>query len=172
MPLHRRAGATLPIAHLGPLLDRLDMHVEVPRVPASALQDVDASGETTQVVAARVLKSRAVQWQRQGKCNARLSASEVERFCAAEPGALALLQRAMHKFSLSARAYHRILKVARSIADLHDVADHGAHGRGNCFAQAGSQRRGLNSTVWKEKGPAACSGRAFDFLIDSTISTY
>jgi magnesium chelatase family protein len=102
----------------GPLLDRLDMHVEVPRVPASALQDVDASGETTQVVAARVLKSRAVQWQRQGKCNARLSASEVERFCAAEPGALVLLQRAMHKFSLSARAYHRILKVARSIADL------------------------------------------------------
>lgn len=104
----------------GPVLDRLDMHVEVPRVPASALQDADACGEASSVVAARVIKSRAIQWQRQDKCNARLSASEVERWCVAEPAALVLLQRAMLKFSLSARAYHRILKVARSIADLGD----------------------------------------------------
>lgn len=102
----------------GPLFDRLDMHVEVPRVPASALQDADTSAEGSEVVAARVLKARAVQWQRQGKCNARLSAGEVDQWCVAEPGALALLQRAMQRFSLSARAYHRILKVARSIADL------------------------------------------------------
>lgn len=102
----------------GPLLDRLDMHVEVPRVPAKLLRDNDTHGEASGVVAARVAKARAIQWQRQGKCNARLTAGELEGYCAAETNALNLLQRAMHKFSLSARAYHRILKVARSIADL------------------------------------------------------
>lgn len=105
----------------GPLLDRLDMHVEVPRVAVSALQDTSAQRDTTQQVAARVRTARTVQWQRQGKCNARLSAAEVERWCTADGVAQNLLQRAMQKFSLSARAYHRILKVARSIADLEGI---------------------------------------------------
>lgn len=102
----------------GPLLDRLDMHVEVPRVSANVLRDGENNGEASDVIAARVAKARAIQWQRQSKCNARLTAGEVERWCVAETAALNLLQRAMHKFALSARAYHRILKVARSIADL------------------------------------------------------
>ncbi len=105
----------------GPLLDRLDMHVEVPRVKAEVLQGQETSAETSQQVATRVLRARTVQWQRQGKCNARLSAAEVERWCVPEAAAQTLLMRAMQKFALSARAYHRILKVARSIADLQGV---------------------------------------------------
>jgi magnesium chelatase family protein len=106
----------------GPLLDRLDMHIEVPRVTASALQERDAQADTSAQVSTRVATARAVQWQRQGKCNARLSAAEVEVHCAPEPAARNLLLQAMQKFSLSARAYHRILKVARSIADLEGIA--------------------------------------------------
>ena len=102
----------------GPLLDRLDMHIEVPRVPAAALQEQDASAESSDVVSTRVVNARALQSQRQGKCNARLSAADVDVHCASEPAARNLLLQAMQKFSLSARAYHRILKVARSIADL------------------------------------------------------
>jgi magnesium chelatase family protein len=106
----------------GPLLDRLDMHIEVPRVPAEALQTQHVEPETSQMVAARVNQARVVQWQRQGRCNARLSALDIDRYCAPDAAAQALLLRAMQKFSLSARAYHRILKVARSIADLDDCA--------------------------------------------------
>ena len=102
----------------GPLLDRLDMHVEVPRINAAQLQEVDAVTETSAQVSQRILQARNTQWQRQGKCNSRLSAAEVERWCVAEAAAQHLLARAMQKFSLSARAYHRILKVARTIADL------------------------------------------------------
>ena len=108
----------------GPLLDRLDMHVEVPRVAAEVLQAarVDEAGvaETNATVMARVQAARDRQWQRQGKCNAHLSAAEVTTHCRMEVAAQALLTQAMHRLSLSARAYHRILKVARSIADLAD----------------------------------------------------
>lgn len=102
----------------GPLLDRLDLHVEVPRVSAEQLQDSSQPAESSEPVARRVLQARERQWQRQGICNSRLSAAQVERWCVLEPAAGAVIARAMQKFSLSARAYHRILKVARSIADL------------------------------------------------------
>jgi magnesium chelatase family protein len=102
----------------GPLLDRLDMHVEVPRINATQLQETAPPTDSSAEVAQRVLLAREKQWQRQGVCNARLSASQVERWCTPVPAAQVLLARAMQKFSLSARAYHRILKVARSIADL------------------------------------------------------
>lgn len=102
----------------GPLLDRLDMQIEVPRVAVTALQEQASQAESSELVGERVLKARAIQWQRQGKCNARLSASEVETHCTPELAGRNLLLQAMQKFSLSARAYHRILKVARSIADL------------------------------------------------------
>jgi magnesium chelatase family protein len=105
----------------GPLLDRLDMHIEVPRVPATALQTQDKATETSATVRARVARARALQWQRQGKCNARLSAADVDVHCVPEVAASNLLLQAMQKFSLSARAYHRILKVARSIADLDAI---------------------------------------------------
>jgi len=102
----------------GPLLDRLDMHVEVPRVPAEMLRADTSSGETSAVVAHRVLTARTRQLQRQSKANARLTASEVERYCSPDTAGRTLLERAMQRFALSARAYHRILKLARTIADL------------------------------------------------------
>jgi magnesium chelatase family protein len=85
------------------------------------LQEQGASAESSEVVSARVVKARALQSQRQGKCNARLSAADVDVHCVSEPAARNLLLQAMQKFSLSARAYHRILKVARSIADLESI---------------------------------------------------
>ncbi len=101
----------------GPLMDRLDMHVEVPRIPTSDLQTTSVV-ESSAVVRERVLKAREIQWRRQGKCNSRLQVSEIESWCTPDREAQVLLARAMQKLALSARAYHRILKVARSIADL------------------------------------------------------
>jgi magnesium chelatase family protein len=102
----------------GPLLDRLDLHVEVPRVPMEVLALASTSAETSAVVGARVLRAHEQQISRQGTLNSRLDNKAVERFCAATREATALLNRATEALGLSARAYHRILKVARTIADL------------------------------------------------------
>lgn len=102
----------------GPLLDRIDLQVPVPRVEAQALLAPVAAVETSRQVRHRVLACRELQLARQGKPNAQLSVPEVERHCAPEPGAAALLETAMSRLNLSARAYHRTLKVARSLADL------------------------------------------------------
>lgn len=101
----------------GPLLDRIDLHVEVGRV---ALEEI-AGGEKpegTEVVAHRVTLARERQHARQRMTNARLAADELMRSCAIEPEAQVLLARAMRHLGLSARAYHRVLRVARTIADL------------------------------------------------------
>ena len=102
----------------GPLLDRLDLHVEVPRVPAEDLRAEHLATESSTSVAARVNSARELQLMRQGKANARLNNVEVDRHCAPDGQGRVILERAMQRFALSARAYHRILKVARSIADL------------------------------------------------------
>jgi magnesium chelatase family protein len=102
----------------GPLIDRLDLHVEVPRVPTEMLAVAPGTGEASTVVAARVLRARERQIARQGTLNARLDNKAVERFCTTTREAIALLNRAAEALGLSARAYHRILKVARTIADL------------------------------------------------------
>jgi magnesium chelatase family protein len=102
----------------GPLIDRLDLHVEVPRVPMEALAVASTTAETSAVVAARVLRAREQQIARQGTLNSRLDNKAVERFCVATREAIMLLNRATEALGLSARAYHRILKVARTIADL------------------------------------------------------
>lgn len=111
----------------GPLMDRLDMHVEVPRIPTADLQGA-TTAESSATVRQRVLAARHIQLQRQGKCNARLLAAEVDQWCSPDREAQVLLARAIQKLALSARAYHRILKVARSVADL-DGSDgiHSAH---------------------------------------------
>jgi magnesium chelatase family protein len=106
----------------GPLLDRLDLHVEVPRVAAETLRNEGPLPESTEVVAQRVTTARQKQLARQGKSNARLSNTEVDRHCTPDTDGLVILERAMRRFALSARAYHRILKVARTIADL-ELAD-------------------------------------------------
>ncbi|MGH8461073.1 MAG: YifB family Mg chelatase-like AAA ATPase [Stenotrophobium sp.] len=103
----------------GPLLDRIDLQMFVPRVEADALsvtQRPDA--ESSAQVRERVIRCREIQLQRAGKPNARLAVSEIERDCAPDSAAQALLLAAMSRLGLSARAYHRVLKVARTIADL------------------------------------------------------
>jgi magnesium chelatase family protein len=103
----------------GPLLDRIDLTVEVPRVPLAELDSPrHAADENSASVRARVIAARAIAMQRAGKPNAALTTREIERDCTLGDTERALLQRAMDKLGLSARAYHRVLRVARSIADL------------------------------------------------------
>ena len=112
----------------GPLLDRLDMHVQVPRLKAGDFQDRLGRGESSAVLAARVAAARARQVSRQGRCNARLTDAEVDRCCSLEPAARALLDRAMGRLHFSGRTRQRILKLARTVADLEGVeAIAGAH---------------------------------------------
>ncbi len=106
----------------GPLIDRLDLHVEVPRVPTEVLTVGAGTAEKSAVVAARVLRARERQIARQGTLNSRLDNKAVERFCAATREAVVLLNRAAETLGLSARAFHRVLKVARTIADLAQAA--------------------------------------------------
>ncbi|HET7176014.1 MAG TPA: YifB family Mg chelatase-like AAA ATPase [Gammaproteobacteria bacterium] len=103
----------------GPLLDRIDLHVEAPRVAREALRpDTPPDGETSDTVAQRVAEARVRQLARGRKPNARLTTREINRHCKPDDPGQRLLERAMEQLGLSARAYHRILKVARTIADL------------------------------------------------------
>jgi magnesium chelatase family protein len=101
----------------GPLLDRIDLKLEMPRVAQSELRGI-APGETSAKVRARVIAARDRQLARAGKVNAALSNRESERDCALDAQSQALLDRAIERLGLSARAYHRVLRVARTIADL------------------------------------------------------
>jgi magnesium chelatase family protein len=103
----------------GPLLDRIDLHVDVPRVPPQVIAGTGRA-EPSECVARRVAASRARQLERQGRSNARIEGAEVIALSRAEPAALELLETAMRRLALSARAYHRVLRVARTIADLAD----------------------------------------------------
>jgi len=102
----------------GPLLDRIDLQIAVPRVALADLGNAAPAGESSATVRARVVAARERQLQRAGKPNARLSNREVQRDCALIASDRSLLERALDKLGLSARAYHRVLRVARSIADL------------------------------------------------------
>jgi magnesium chelatase family protein len=101
----------------GPLLDRIDLHIEVPALREDELTTA-AMGEATAVIRERVECARQKQLERQGKANALLSGQEIDLHCATDGSGLNLLKQAISRLDLSARAYHRILKVARSIADL------------------------------------------------------
>ena len=102
----------------GPLLDRIDLQIEVPRVPLSELGAAGAAGESSATVRARVIAARERQQLRAGKTNATLSNREAQRDCELITADRNLLERALDRLGLSARAYHRILRVARTIADL------------------------------------------------------
>ena len=106
----------------GPLLDRIDLQIAVPRVPLAELGDVAPAGEASTVVRARVVAARERQLERSGKPNAQLSNREAARDCALAKSDRALLEHALDKLGLSARAYHRVLRVARTIADLDGSA--------------------------------------------------
>jgi magnesium chelatase family protein len=103
----------------GPLLDRIDIHIEVPRVPPQQLQSTKKNHcENSIQVRSRVESARSIQLERSGVPNSALNSREIEQFCRLESEAMQLLHRAMEQLGLSARAYHRILKLARTIADL------------------------------------------------------
>ncbi len=103
----------------GPLLDRIDMHLEVPRVAHEVLRKGSPEGEeSSKKIRTRVVAARNIAMQRQGKVNSELSAVEVKRFCPLSEKGHQILEQAMDQFGLSHRAYHRILKLARTIADL------------------------------------------------------
>jgi magnesium chelatase family protein len=100
----------------GPLLDRIDLHVEVPRLHFRELEG--APGESSASVRQRVTRARAVQLRRAGTLNSRLDGGQLEAACPLKPADRELLHQAMQRLHLSARAYHRILRIARTIADL------------------------------------------------------
>jgi magnesium chelatase family protein len=103
----------------GPFLDRIDLQVDVPKLPSNEFSEqVKDRGDSSSTVRARVIKCRNIQHQRCGKNNAELGSKEVELHCALDQQDQQFLQLAVEKLGLSLRTYHRVLKVARTIADL------------------------------------------------------
>jgi magnesium chelatase family protein len=113
----------------GPLLDRIDIHIEVPRVDYEKLSG-GRMGETSELIRARVQAARDIQVNRYSSirnsnselssivCNADMRMGEIRQFCKLQDEGQSLMRSAMSQLNLSARAYHRILKLARTIADL------------------------------------------------------
>ena len=102
----------------GPLLDRIDLHVEVGRIHRSLLRDSGADGESSCVIAGRVAAARDRALHRSGGRNAGLQGEELAQACQLDDESWSLLEQASSRFNLSTRACHRILRVARTIADL------------------------------------------------------
>jgi magnesium chelatase family protein len=110
----------------GPLLDRMDLHVEVPRVIFEQLR-TDCSSESSAALREKVLQAREIQLKRfarhKFKLNSQMRPTDVKRFCRLDEPSEVLLKNAFDRLKMSARAYDRILKVARTIADLDNAAD-------------------------------------------------
>ena len=104
----------------GPLLDRIDMHVEVPPVPLKEIQATTINEETSSTVRERVARAYQRQLQRNKYVNALMNTQDIKRFCQLDTQAAQLLEQAVTRLGLSARSHNRILKVARTIADLKD----------------------------------------------------
>lgn len=107
----------------GPLLDRIDIHIEVPKVEFEQLSD-KRKGESSETIRKRVLSARKIQSERfknsEVHYNAQMGKKEIEDFCALDAASESLIKTAMERLNLSARAYDRILKVSRTIADLEN----------------------------------------------------
>ena len=107
----------------GPLLDRIDIHVEVPSVDWRDLTGKE-DGESSQQIRVRINRARNIQLDRLEKhrifSNAQMKASLIKKYCALDQGSLDFLEKVVERLGLSARAYHRVLKIARTIADLDE----------------------------------------------------
>ena len=131
----------------GPLLDRVDLHIEVPPVKFREMAG-EGNGESSAQIRERVIRSRELQIRRFASrpkitCNARMGPKELKEFCALDEQAKGMLQMAMSDMNLSARAYDRILKVARTIADLA-----GAAGISSEHLSEAIQFRSLDRQIW------------------------
>ncbi|WP_373019333.1 YifB family Mg chelatase-like AAA ATPase [Thiomicrorhabdus sp.] len=103
----------------GPLLDRIDLHIEVPPVDIDALQNRDSHrGESSLVVRERVTQLHELQMQRQGCLNGELTPTQIQQLILIDDDGKKLLQSAVEKMGISARSYHRVLRVSRSLADM------------------------------------------------------
>ncbi|WP_017444310.1 YifB family Mg chelatase-like AAA ATPase [Gayadomonas joobiniege] len=107
----------------GPLLDRIDIQIEVPKLAKGSLQNDKLRGESSAVIRKRVLAAHQLQLTRQGKLNAQLNNRELSTHAKLAPSDADFVERAIEKLALSVRAYHRIIKVARTIADLEGQKD-------------------------------------------------
>ena len=130
----------------GPLLDRVDLHIEVPPVKFREMSS-EAAGESSAAIRERVIAARKHQHDRFAKtripCNARMGSRELKAHCALDDTNKELLRQAMDELQLSARAYDRILKVARTIADLDD-----ADTIGTAHLSEAIQYRSLDRQIW------------------------
>ncbi|WP_020571130.1 YifB family Mg chelatase-like AAA ATPase [Neolewinella persica] len=136
----------------GPLLDRIDLQVEVTPVPLEKLAGREPDSETSEVIAKRVVTARKVQALRYADqtgiyCNAQMPSRLVREWCVIDAESSQLLKNAMEKLQLSARAYDRILKVSRTIADLENCE----HINSQHLAEA-INFRGLDRASWGEQG--------------------
>jgi magnesium chelatase family protein len=129
----------------GPLLDRIDIHMTVPALAEGELLskagELSKTGEASSVVAKRVVIARDIAYARQGCANAALEGAALDEYCALDDAARNLLQAAMSKMGLSARAAHRTLRLARSLADLAQMPTI----RSSDIAEAVQYRRGLKA---------------------------
>ncbi|MFN6203379.1 MAG: YifB family Mg chelatase-like AAA ATPase [Acidobacteriota bacterium] len=149
----RECTCTLPmikryIAKIsGPLLDRIDIHIDVPAVKVRELAEAEAT-EGSPEIRTRVDRARRIQLERFRRdhvfCNARMTSRLIRRYCELAAGPQNLLERAINKYGLSARAYDRILKVSRTIADLE-----GVEAIGEAHISEAVQYRTLDRNFWQ-----------------------
>lgn len=124
---HNRTSPEQTLRYLnrlsGPFLDRFDLSADIPLPPPGILSQHHNGGETSDQVRARVIKARERQLQRQQTLNALLDNQQIRQYCPLKTADAQWLETALHKLGLSIRAWQRLLKVARTIADLHDQTD-------------------------------------------------
>ena len=135
----------------GPMLDRIDIHVEVPVVPFQQLSQMK-SGESSEQIRERVIKARKIQEERFSTskgvyCNAQMTERMIHKYAEPDEQSLEMLRLAMERLSLSARAYNRILKVARTIADLEGSENIQSHHIAEAIGY-----RSLDRGDWAERG--------------------
>ncbi|HXL72368.1 MAG TPA: ATP-binding protein, partial [bacterium] len=131
----------------GPLLDRIDLHIEVPALKWKEISDTEPA-EPSSAIRERISQARSIQQKRFTEdgihCNAQMNTAQLRKYCRLDEPSQALLKTAMEKFGLSARAYDRILKVARTIADL----DREENLIPSYIAEA-IQYRNMDRSVWR-----------------------
>jgi magnesium chelatase family protein len=126
----------------GPLLDRIDLRIEVPTIAAHELVNTVPTGDSTAHVAARVMEARSRQLARSSRLNSRLTVTEISQFCRPDSAGERLFWQTQSRLGISARSYHRVLRVARTIADLEGGPSIQAHH----VAEALQLRRALERT--------------------------